>query len=187
MLESVFGLVKKSRLDAAEKSVDEAISMADEYAARLVELNRKNTSLLFSVEDQSKLISALRRDALTAEQEYSRVCAKVVELSDRVRDLTEKLDQLQQGQQAEKVAPVAGVQRKQFRGRPTSRMTATDFVERFAGDGRIRPEQLGMAASRLARARGIALSRITAKGADGVERTMNIYPTHLLREASGVQ
>lgn len=185
MLENLFGLVKKSRLDAALDTLAEAKKAASQEVARVESLVRGNHCLSSELADQKKLVVSLRQSLMAGDQEYQRVCAKLVELSDTVRELTEKLNHLQET--TEMVGPCAEVTRKRFRGRPTSRMTATDFVERFVSDMRIRPEQLGHAASRLARARGIALSRITAKGADGVERAMNIYPTHLLREASGVQ
>ena len=185
MLENLFGLVKKSRLDAALDTLAEAKKAASQELARVESLVRGNHCLSSELADQKKLVVSLRQSLITGDQEYQRVCAKLVELSDTVRELTEKLNLLQA--QPEKVEPCADVQRKRFRGRPTSRMTATDFVERFAIGKSIRPERLGLAASRLARERGIALSRITSKGADGIERSMNIYPTKLLREASGLQ
>lgn len=185
MLETLFGLVRKSRL--VEAQADLALVKAGEAEAndRISRLVRERNVLSSEVIEQKRLVSSLRQSILANSQEYSRVCAKVVELSDTVRELTEKLNLLQA--QPEKVEHCADVQRKRFRGRPTSRMTATDFVERFAIGKSIRPERLGLAASRLARERGIALSRITSKGADGIERSMNIYPTKLLREASGLQ
>lgn len=185
MLENLFGLVKKSRLDAALDTLAEAKKAASQEVARVESLVRGNHCLSSELADQKKLVVSLRQSLMTGNQEYQRVCAKLVELSDTVRELTEKLNYLQET--TEMVGPCEEVTRKRFRGRPTSRMTATDFVERFAIGKSIRPERLGLAASRLARERGIALSRITSKGADGIERSMNIYPTKLLREASGLQ
>lgn len=184
MLETLFGLVKRSRLSEAQNALAAASEAADACNARTVEVERENARLLAANNEQHRVIVALRRDALTVEQEYKRVCANLVALSDTVGDLTDKLDQLQA--QAEKAEACAVATRKQFRSRPASRMTATDFVERFMAGGCTRPERLGLAASRLAKLRGIALTRITAKGADGIERSMNIYPTSLLREASGI-
>lgn len=185
MLENLFGLVKKSRLDAALDTLAEAKKAASQEVAHVESLVRGNHCLSSELADQKKLVVSLRQSLMTGDQEYQRVCAKLVELSDTVRELTEKLNYLQET--TEMVGPCEEVTRKRFRGRPTSRMTATDFVERFAIGKSIRPERLGLAASRLARERGIALSRITSKGADGIERSMNIYPTKLLREASGLQ
>lgn len=92
MLETLFGLVRKSRL--VEAQADLALVKAGEAEAndRISRLVRERNALSSEVIEQKRLVTSLRQSILANSQEYSRVCAKVVELSDTVRELTSQLE-----------------------------------------------------------------------------------------------
>lgn len=163
MLETLFGLVRKSRL--VEAQADLALVKAGEAEAndRISRLVRERNALSSEVIEQKRLVTSLRQSILANSQEYSRVCAKVVELSDTVRELTAQLDAK--------------------RNDEANYQTAKDFLVGIGASGNLcsATSALSMIARNLSRQSG--MPAITIPSANNSDEGVLAFDKGILREA----
>lgn len=96
MLEMIFGLVKKSRLDTALAERDMAYAEVDQYVEQSYKHECEANKLRRLNRELDRQLSRCSDQILAKSQEYLRVCASLAEESDKVRSLQKTIDVLKQ-------------------------------------------------------------------------------------------